>query len=419
MPEPDTPPTDAQVDTVSPDGRPLPTALAEQSPSWDDGPWPVRGVALGEGDITQGVSGDRIYWPRETLEAATDALAGKKIVDDRGHDDLEETQPAVETIIGEITDTTYEPGVGVVYHGEVDNPDVAKQIERGRVDPSPMLFRRTGEYDEDRDAHPADEIVKWRDLAIVSDGASAGASIEPTAASALQAEALRSAFAEGGGEGTDGGGQEQGDSRSGESGRGAGADTGHTDTDMDLTDDEQALIRAARSTDDPVVMPTGAKTVAEQAQELGIGGYENPELVESEEYEQVQNSLQMFDDLLTDRLAEQEDTSASQAAAMSFAEKYEEFETDDGEIDAEALVQSPEAGGVGDGDGGDGGTGDGTDDGVTADALSADQRSEIKGLAARAETFDAVDEAHAESLREQAAEVADAEEFGDIEMEAL
>lgn len=158
-----------------------------------DEPYTVHGVAIGEGDVTNGASGNRTYWPAETLEASADDLEGKKIVDDSEHDDLKATQPPVSSILGEVTRSSYKPGVGVVFEGEIDDSDVASLVENGRVDVSPALFRSLGEHDESMGAQPAEEIHKWRDLSVVSEGAAPSNSIQPGAA-ALQAEALQAAF---------------------------------------------------------------------------------------------------------------------------------------------------------------------------------------------------------------------------------
>lgn len=180
--------TDAELDTASQSGF---AALADAND--DDEPFTVHGVAIGEGDVTNGASGDKTYWPRETLEAAAEGLQGKKIVDDSEHDDLEATQPPVSAILGEVTQSTYKPDVGVVFEGEIDDSDVAALVENGRVDVSPALFRELGEFDDEREAHPATDIRKWRDLSVVSEGAAPSNSIQPGTA-ALQAEALQATF---------------------------------------------------------------------------------------------------------------------------------------------------------------------------------------------------------------------------------
>lgn len=152
----------------------------------DDGPLRVRGVALTENDNTYGSSKDRLIWPKEVVEKSAEALKGTKIVNDREHKipdgatlgDLPK-EPPIETIIGEVTEAHYEPGLGVVYEGEIDDPDVASLVENGRVEVSPFIFHQKGEYDDDRGGYTVKNIAKWRDLAVVSNGAGAKASIAP------------------------------------------------------------------------------------------------------------------------------------------------------------------------------------------------------------------------------------------------
>ena len=51
--------------------------------------------------------------------------------------------------------------------------------------------------------------------------------------------------------------------------------------------------------------------------------------------------------------------------------------------------------------------------------LTDDEREEIRPLAARAETFDSIDESHAEALRAEAADIAGVDDFGEVEAEVL
>lgn len=125
-----------------------------------------------------------VSWPRSTLKASADALEGVKIADDTAHDIPDDgeipTRPPAKTIIGEITSAEYRDGVGVVYEGEIDDPDIARSVENDRLDVSPFVFRKSRERDDG--VKEATEITKWRDLATVETGASEGASIEAAAA---------------------------------------------------------------------------------------------------------------------------------------------------------------------------------------------------------------------------------------------
>lgn len=167
----------------------------------EDGPMRVRGVALPENDRTFGGSGEYKYWPRDTIEEAVEGLVGTKIVDDREHDvpddgDISKIpkQPSARAIVGEVSDARYEPGVGALYEGEIDDPEIASLVENGRIEVSPFVFHEKGEFDADRNATPVSRIVHWRDLATVASGAGTGASIEPmeseSGVAAMSAEAL-------------------------------------------------------------------------------------------------------------------------------------------------------------------------------------------------------------------------------------
>ena len=165
----------------------------------------VNGVAIGEGDTTRGMSGKPTYYGADVLRDAVDLLAGVPIV--RDHPGAEKTdegvrvtpQPPVESILGEVTDAKYRDGVGLLWQGELDDPEIARQVERGRVAVSPILGRDLDQWDDEKEAYIASEITGFRDLGVVARGASPSASIEPGAtstqtAAAMSADALAAAF---------------------------------------------------------------------------------------------------------------------------------------------------------------------------------------------------------------------------------
>lgn len=177
--------------------------LAEDEPTWSDGPFPVRGVALPEDIVTNGDNTEDVatYWPPDVVQDAASLFDGAKIADGSEHtaeEVLENPQPSPETIVGEITQAQYRPGVGTLYEGEVDDPELAKRIDRRRVEVSPSLFRSLDGEHEQLDARIVEEVMAVRDLSIVAEGAAAGNSIEPASAAmtALSAEVLSEAFAD-------------------------------------------------------------------------------------------------------------------------------------------------------------------------------------------------------------------------------
>jgi hypothetical protein len=153
--------------------------------TFDDGPFIVHGIAQAA-EVTQGVSGQRRYWPPEVLEDAAKKLVGTPIVDPDDHRALDAGQPHPEIIVGEVTDAAFDADrEALVYEAEIDDPDRARQIARGRVDVSPSVALEPGEQDPERDAERVAAVVDYRDLAIVADGAHASASIQPGTAEAL------------------------------------------------------------------------------------------------------------------------------------------------------------------------------------------------------------------------------------------
>ena len=153
----------------------------------------VHGVALGEGDVTIGGSGKQTLWPRETLEEAAEGLKGQPLATDQNHTaDDPKAQTPVEAIAGEVTWAGYKPGVGVVYEAEVDDESLAEKIQNGRLEVSPLVSRNLEPLEDEKADFKATEITRWRDLALVANGASPSNEIAP--GEAPTAEALHEAI---------------------------------------------------------------------------------------------------------------------------------------------------------------------------------------------------------------------------------
>jgi hypothetical protein len=160
------------------------------SGSGSEDPPQVRVVPIGEGDITEGLSGERAYWSRDVLQDAVEsgALDGAKIIKGQagsGHKDSVSEQAAPEDIIGRVDSWSYEEGVGPVGESVVVDDQMADRIEHGLLDVSPDLYRRLGNYDDDLEAKPVDEILSMPYITVLDRGASQAASIEPATAEAL------------------------------------------------------------------------------------------------------------------------------------------------------------------------------------------------------------------------------------------
>ena len=102
------------------------TAVSETpgtSAGADTGAYQIRGVAIGESDITRGRSGKRTRWPADVLEAAAESLAGEqaKLVRGRGgeatHYGMDDQIPP-EDIVGAVS-FGYEPNIGLTVDGKL------------------------------------------------------------------------------------------------------------------------------------------------------------------------------------------------------------------------------------------------------------------------------------------------------------
>lgn len=149
-----------------------------------DGQTPVSGVLIGEGDVTNGLSNKRTRWPASVLEAMAgdDLFEGKPItmadsLDPEQHAGVEVTDEgakltgavSMDEKVGEITETVYEPGVGLLYEGFVADDDAAGAVEAGLAQVSPVVIRDIEQVEED--LYEPTEVLAARDVAIVADGA--------------------------------------------------------------------------------------------------------------------------------------------------------------------------------------------------------------------------------------------------------
>jgi len=143
-----------------------------------DGPQQViSGVAVGAGDVTRGLSGDRKVWTEEELKEAAETLEGG---------DLKALHS--ETPVGTVTDAGYVDGEGVIYEARVDDAELAEAIANGRLTVSVEARHGDGgtvETDRGEAMRAAD--IEFSDLAIVQRGAAPSASAEPGEAAALEA----------------------------------------------------------------------------------------------------------------------------------------------------------------------------------------------------------------------------------------
>jgi len=125
----------------------------------------VSGIALGIDDVTVGQSGNKKFWPADTLRDAAPTMAGKPIVTDHNNDS--------DSVVGQVTKSAFKDDVGVIYEGVVFDESLAEKISQGLLEVSIRGYH--GDPDEmettDDGAAIIDKLV-FDNLSIVPDGAS-------------------------------------------------------------------------------------------------------------------------------------------------------------------------------------------------------------------------------------------------------
>lgn len=94
-------------------------------------PYVVHGVAIGPGDITKGQTGKKKLWPGETLREAAASLQGRPLVRDHIN--------TSKGVVGTVTDSRWRDGVGVLYEAELDDQELAKKVDNGRLEVSARI----------------------------------------------------------------------------------------------------------------------------------------------------------------------------------------------------------------------------------------------------------------------------------------
>lgn len=390
----------------------------------DDDPLTVHGIALGEG-VASGLneSGEDSYYPPEVLEDAADKLVGRKIVDDSEHDDLEATQPPNSAIVGEVTDARYKPGVGVAFEGEVDREPERSLVENGRMVVSPALFRETGDIRDGEDAREVERIAHWRDLAIVSDGGSDAASIQPGAApaaaqEALQAEALAAVFdADAHASVSDGTKSDGGE---------ASVETMASDNEEknqppegeqppeDGEGEEQKGELQSKSKEELISLVEDLREekaqrkekVAEMKGQLkALGG----------DVESMESALESFDGSMAETLADRTGMSEEFIGENMGHDEMIHALDDLGTDPVETLTPAPQTG-----DPDPTQTEGGSGSGGTVEALSAGEQEKVRQLAADAKMIESADDHEtAEALRSDAADLVGVDDFDDVDVEVI
>lgn len=157
-----TQPTDTD-DVEHTAGESAPTGIARCAElATQTEPYTVNGVAIGADEVTRGANGAK-FWPAEALRPAAQSLVGVPLT--KNHDDK-----TVESVVGEVVDAGFEPGVGVVFEAEVDDEELATKIARGRLDVSVHALHSDGGRTDDGELIVED--VRFLDLSVVPRGGS-------------------------------------------------------------------------------------------------------------------------------------------------------------------------------------------------------------------------------------------------------
>jgi len=112
----------------------------------------------------------------------------------------------------------------------------------------------------------------------------------------------------------------------------SGAAETTTTSDTTMNDTEKAILSAAEDVENPT------EALSEYA------AAEQPTIVEQDDYEAMQDNVASVRGVMEEALQERSNLKASTVEALNFEALRAEFETDDGDLDAEALVQNPETG---------------------------------------------------------------------------
>lgn len=366
------------------------TAAARPDGQAPSDPLTVRGVAIGEGDVSTGLSGVPTRWPGEVLEQMEGMLEGKPITlpesdDPDQHVGVERdaetgelaVQPSIplDAKVGEVVDDRYVPGTGLVFEAEVNHPDAEAFIERGIAHVSPVIAREVEpdpESEPDGEQMVATTVHAVRDLGMVSEGGMPSNEIAPGSLAAMTAEALAGLFpAEADGEaagGDDSGGGGDGEADSGGAETGADDDGGSDANAAGTLPTDAGGIRGAMArrvartrAPDRKTIKDGARSVApDSSLARRVLGNQRGDAVDPEEDAVARHALGMDDEEpRVDRTP---------------------VDVDGDPVARQVLGIDPETGGEGDADGGDGPDGPDGEGGAETDAgAEADADGETEG----------------------------------------
>ncbi|ELY91467.1 hypothetical protein [Natrialba taiwanensis] len=365
----------------------------------DAGVWTFYGTVIENDEVTNGSHGKK-YWPAAALEEAAGSLTDRPVVDGHSYDD--NGQPLNEAVEGKVTNDWYDPDTGWRYEMEVGDAELARKLNNNHLEVS---FHGGGaNAGETDDGAATMSNIYSRDLAIVPFGGARGNEVNagPAPDSPASAAAL-SASLEGGDSQLVELDNASPDTDTGNEGAESSADDNDSMTDDDNPDtpdldlDGRVVIDEERHAE-----LTAAETELEDLQE------ENEEL--ESELEAKDEQIDKVKGIYAAKLAElsgfSEEFFEDKDIDVLESELSNQLDVDEEEAAEAALsgMAMPQ-------------TGDGGGESVTAtlSGLDDEEREEIAHLANRADMLDSVDAEYAAELREQAADMAGADEFAELE----
>lgn len=387
--------TDSERDTYE-NGIGILSTLETDTLDTND-PVTVSGVALPSDTVVNGGRGIDHYYPPDVLRDAVGELDGKPLVKNfHGLDG----QADADDVIGKVTATDYQPGVGLVYEAEVSDREILEKIDNDFLEVSPSVARKLGETDDEKGAQQVETVAAFRDLAVVANG-QPGANIEAgsnPAITALSRDALSTGFdSESESAGDTGSDDPSGASSSGRDTTETDSDT-MSDTDPNLSDAEQALLDAVDS--------------PEQARDV-LGEYQQTEdatIVPESELDTLREDSEKVREILAEEL----DHRGSPFEVDTLCEKFTAGEmesrlaNDEGEVEFESLSQSPETE-----------TTDEDEEVDTLSGLSDDDKQELRDRKEKHEYWQGKNDTMAEAEADAITTLADADSVEDVNWEAL
>ena len=130
-------------------------------------------------------------------------------------------------------------------------------------------------------------------------------------------------------------------------------------------------------------------------------GVDDPEVMDAETAEAMRERVDIVEGMMAEALTEEKGLRDATVEAMSFDAMAAEFETDEGDLDVEALTQMPESGSGP--TGGSGGGSSGPTDGDKQRIEEIDEKLSSVG--------NALPDERVEALRDEAADLADADDY--------